>query len=402
MSQVSGDLTVDQGYRVREAGGVRPSTSVVEERARRAAPGAWDEDLGQWGSDEWRLPGQGERGARCGEWYPEAVCDACGEVHFGSHVCGKRSCPDCWTSWAHDGSVRATERVQAFRYTQPDDYHRQAAHVVVSPPEGDVMNYRQYKEGKKEAAEIAQEKGLRGFAMIAHPFRVTPEGKREYRAVDPEYGIWVWLREDVEDMERYIYWSPHYHIIGPTSADMDEGTDGDEWTYSFIRSFGRFDGIHDSESHEEVYGAFRYLLSHTGYPEGSTDQVVTWYGDLANSVFVEDATEGWQHEKPSEGVRSALEREIEEAVGPKAEGDESDESGGTTDDVGECPVDGCDGVLIDVFDVSAYLRQTDPPPGVRERMVTARDWRLGRIEPPSGMKRPQTEEHAEEALQELL
>lgn len=402
MSQIQGGLSVDEGHRVVVAGGSRSKESRPAARARRSSPGAWNEDLGQWGSDEWKLPGQGERGARCGEWYPEAVCDACGEVHFSTHICGKRSCPDCWTSWGHDGSVRATERVQGFRYTQPDDYHRQAAHAVVSPPEGEVMNYREYKKGKRKAAEIAQEKGFRGFGMIGHPFRVTAEGKREYRAVDPEYGIWVWLREDVEDMKQYIYWSPHYHVIGPTSADMDEGTGGDEWTYSFIRSFGRFGGVRDSESHQEVYGAFRYLLSHTGYPEGSTDQVVTWYGDLANSVFVEDATEEWQHEKPSEGVRTALEREIEEAVGPKAEGDESDESGGVTDDVGECPVDECDGVLIDVFDVSAYLRQTDPPPDVRERMVTARDWRLGRVEPPPGMKRPQTEAQAEEAFQELL
>jgi hypothetical protein len=131
---------------------------------------------------------------------------------------------------------------------------------------------------------------------------------------------------------------------------------------------------------------------------------VTWYGELANSVFVEDATEEWQNEKPSEGVLSALEREVEAVAGPSTEDDEGDgeavpEEG---DEVGECPCDGCDGMLIDVFDVGMFLRHNDPPPGVAEKMRVARDWRLGRVQPPPGMKNPRTREAAEEAYEELL
>jgi len=59
-------------------------------------------------------------------------------------------------------------------------------------------------------------------------------------------------------------------------------------------------------------------------------------------------------------------------------------------------------VLIDVFDVSRYLKQNDPPPEVRRSMVAARDWRLGRVEPPPGLKRPRTKKEAEEAFAELL
>jgi len=381
-----------------------PSPSTVAARGDRDGPGEWSEGLTPFGVTPWELPGQGDRGAGCGEWYPEAVCETCGEPRFASRVCGARSCPDCWGVWAKDGAVRATVRVQAFRYTQPDDWHRQAAHAFVSPPEGEVMTVREYWEGRSKAAEIAEEKGWRGFSVIPHPFRVTEEGQERYRAEDPPYGIWVWLRNDVEGgVSRYAKWSPHYHIVGATGADMEPAKDSDEWMYNFKRSVESFDGVRDAGSHEDVYGLFRYLLSHTGYPEGSTKQVVTWYGDLANSVFVEDATEEWQHEKPSEGVLSALEREVEAVAGPTSEDDEEGEAVAEAgDEVGECPVEECDGLLIDVFDVGMYLEYNDPPPEVREAMVTARDWRLGRVQPPPGLKRPRTEAEAEEAYEVMI
>jgi hypothetical protein len=184
---------------------------------------------------------------------------------------------------------------------------------------------------------------------------------------------------------------------------MEPAKDGDEWVYQFKRSAESFDGVRDADSHEDLYGLCRYLLSHTGYPEGSTKQTVTWYGDLANSVFVEDATEEWQNEKPSEGVLSALEREVEAVAGPSAEADESDgEAVSEGDEVGECSVDDCGGVLIDVFDVGMYLRHNDPPPEVQRSMEVCRDWRLGRLEPPPGLKSPRSEEHAREAYEAML
>jgi hypothetical protein len=381
-----------------------PSTpSTVAARADRADPGEWSEGLEPFGVVPWELPGQGDRGAGCGEYRPMAVCETCGEPEFRARVCGKRSCPDCWGVWARDAAVRATARVQGFRHTQPPDWHRQAAHGVMSPPEGAVKTKREFWKGKKKAAEMAKEKGWRGFSVIPHPYRVTEEGKERYREEDPDYGIWVWLRNDVEGMSRYIYWSPHYHIVGVTGADMDPANDGDDWVYYFRRSVESFEGTRDRESHEDVYGLYRYLLSHTGYPAESTKQVVTWYGSLANSVFVENATEEWQREKPSEGVRKVIEREIEAVAGPGEI--ETGEEGGVIEEEDvqeECPREECDGELIDVFDVSAFLRQRDPGRDVAERMEAARDWRLGRVEPPPGLKRPRSEDGAKEAFRELV
>ena len=401
---------VDGGYRTVEAGRSRRSgESRVEERARRSSPGAWDEDLGVFGGDEWELPGFGESGPRCGEWVPEAVCGTCGHLDLTNHTCGRRTCPECWGIWAKGAAVRATVRIQAFRYTQPADYRRQVAHAVLSPPDGEITNEREFFEGRREAAEKASEKGWRGFTVIGHPFRATDEGKARYRAEvprdpdgEPVYGFWVWWRNDVDELERdeLLYWSPHYHVIGATGRDMDGAEESDEWVYSFFRSLTSFEGTRDTESHADMYGTFRYLLSHTGWPSGSSRQAVTWYGCLSNSVFVEEAGEDWQYEKPSEGILSALEREVEEIAGPVEDDDRSD-SGAEIRDEGVCPCDGCDGRLIHVFDVEAYLRQVNPPPEVADVMVTARDWRLGRIEPPPGLRRPQSEEGAREAYQAL-
>jgi hypothetical protein len=234
---------------------------------------------------------------------------------------------------------------------------------------------------------------------------VTDEAKRAYRIEEPEVGLWVWLRRELSEPElrEMIYWSPHYHIIGITTQEMEPGDGSDEWLYEFIRSFGAYENKHDTESHEEVYGAFRYLLSHTGFPEESTKQAITWYGDLANAVFVEDASEDYQIQKPSEGVRNVIRREIEAIAGP-TDGAESDDEAGDRqdgDEVGDCPCGDCDGVLIDVFDVEAYLRHNEPPPDVAERMKIAREWRLGRRAPPPGLKHPQTEEQAREAFEAM-
>lgn len=387
-----------------------PSSSRTEKRAARSSPGAWDEDLGRWGSETWNLPGYGEKGPRCGEWYAEAVCADCGHVDMGTHSCGRRSCPECWGIWAKGAGVRATTRLQSFRETQPDDWHRQAAHAVVSPPEGVVMNEREFYDGRAKAAEIAEEKGFRGFAVIPHPWRVADDAKEEWRRTvardgdgNPKVGVWVWLRQNHNEagLKRRIYWSPHYHVIGATGADMEPGDESDEWLYEFIRSFDRYGGSMDKASHSDVYGAFRYLYSHTGFRPGSSKQATTWYGDLANNVFVEAASEEWQIQKPSEGTRSVIRRNVEE-VAEADVGNDADGSGEEGEEREGCPRDGCGGVLIDVFDVSAYLRQANPPPGVADRMKVARDWRLGRIEPPPGLKRPQTKEEAEEAFEKMV
>ena len=407
------DRFIDDGYRPASRMPVpEDETSYVLERAARAGDGS---NLGRWGSEGWYLPGQEAEGPGCGEYRPEGVCES-GHVEWGIRMCGRRSCPTCWASqWAAPAAVRATVRIQAYRYTQPDDYRRQTAHAVVAPPAGEVMNTRQYYDGRSRAAEIAEEKGFRGAAVVPHPGRVAEDWKHVYRQQvprgddgSPVYGIWVWLRNDVggdldEWLEREIVeWAPHYHVIGPTSKDMEPGDESDAWVYEFIRSFSRFDGPRDRESHEDVYGAFRYLLSHTGWPEGSTRQAVVWYGDLANSVFVDDAREEWQLQKPSPGVMAVLERVVEDVADTPIDEDEGDGCAHEDEENSVCGHEGCDEDVIDVWDLDHYLQLVKPPPEVTAVMVACSDWRRGRSRPPPGLCKPQTEEEAEEALRSMV
>jgi hypothetical protein len=298
--------------------------------------------------------------------------------------------------------VRATTRIQAFRETQPDDWHRQVVHAVVSPETGQVKNRRDYWAWYSKASEIAEEKGMRGYAVIGHPFRVTDAGKYLYRQAggdDSEFGMWVWLRNELEEgvLREVIEFSPHYHIIGLAGEDMDPAEDSDGAAYTFIRSLTPYYNPHDRESHEDLYGLFRYLLSHTGYPEGSTKQVTRWYGDLANNVFVDDATEEWQIQKP---VRAAetIQREVEAIAGVEPEADGEGDSERDT-----CEHEGCEAEVIEVEGLRQYLAENDPPDEVKHRMRAVREWRhSGLVGVQPGLKHPATVEEGEEVIEALV
>lgn len=381
-----------------------PEPSEPSAAARRADRADGSADLSRYGL-QWYLPGFGDLGDDCGQWVPTAVCDSCGHVDMTQQSCDRWLCPDCWARAANRAATNAATRLQSFRYVQPDNHKRQWAHAVVSPPDGEIETQREYFDGRTTAADLAMSKGFRGCAVVAHPWRPTDYGKELFGDAETDVGFWVWLRRNADrfDLGELIRWSPHYHVIGPTSADMEPGGDGDDWLYNVVRfNSESFGSVTDDDAHEEVFGTFRYLYSHVGQPEDCDRQLTTWHGDLANSVFVEDATEDWQVQKPSEGVRDSIERRIKELTGPTVEEDDGDGAGGDTDDEGPCPRDDCDGVLIDVWDCRTYLTHNDPPPEVVNTMRTCREWREGEIQPPPGLKRPTTEQDAREALDHLL
>lgn len=417
----------------REWGGLRepslpaPDPDELSESVTRAIRSGDDsQSLADTGTDTdhlsvehngetWHLPGGHEPGDGCEEWRPQGVCDECGTPSMIEQRCDRWLCPNCWTRAANRFSVSAAARQQAFRLTQPRNHRRQWAHAVVSPPDGEVSTKRALYDNRSQAADIGQEKGFRGCSVVAHSHRPTDLGKQLFRADvdrddegDPVIGFWVWLRHESDELNpetgNLIEWSPHYHLIGPTSPEMDVGTKNDDWLYNLIR-FNEHDltGATTSEdSHEEMYGTYRYLSSHIIQPEDSSRQSITWHGCLANSVFVEEATQDWQHQKPSQGLRNTLQRVITELSGPTIDTDDSDGESDESDDLGDCPCDDCDGVIIGVWDVNSYLEQADPPPDVVSKMRVARDWAAGDIEPPGGLKHPQCESDAHLAFEQLL
>lgn len=394
--QVEDGLSVDAGFRV-------DGPDLLDHDPDRPEPTDDDVRLTPvFGVESWELPGFGESGDKCGNPVPVGVCEA-GHAQWGEHRCGRRSCSECYGRWAREASARAATRVQSFRETQPDDWHSQAAHITFSPQNGDINTEREYFDGYSKAAEVAQEKGMRGFAVIGHPWRVTDRGKALYAkhgAEDSEYGLWVWLRKTFEfdELMELIKWEPHYHIIGMTTEDMEPGSEDDDFVYEFHGSLERYGGVEDRDSHEDVFGKFRYLLSHTGYPSGSTKQVIRWYGCLSNSTFVDDATEDWQIQKPLDAEERI--REILEELSTS----EIEEGDGDTEDEELCDCEGCDAPVVPLEDLSLYLREYDPPDDVRDVMEAVIAWRFyGGIEMlPPGAKNPQNQEEAEEALQLLI
>ena len=394
---------VDDGVRTAFAGSPTEATSRVQSRARRSEAGEWSEDLGVavYGEDNWVLPGFGESSSKCGEYYPDAVCPECGEPHFGTHSCGRRGCADCWSMWAREAAVKATVRLQAFRYTQPDDWHRQLAHCVVSPPEGSVQSVDSFRREWRKAYRLAHSKGYRGTISIPHPWRLTEEGKRRYRdekGEDPDVGAWVWMRNEYPGEWRDLtYWSPHFHMVGFTTPDMDPGdTDKDDgYVYHFVRSLSRF-SLRNRESYEDLYGTLRYLFSHTGFPEGESFKSVRYAGCISTASFTDQ-------EKPSVGVMSVIERMAEDVASTRLE-DDDDSSGTDSDDeedeTPDCRV--CGASTIDVFNVPDYIDQAQPPPDISDRMRLAHDWRVGDIILPPGMKCAKTEESAREIWDHLV
>lgn len=393
----------DSGFRTPDGPGEVASTKIEKSRPKLRAElideetsrlSDWDETV--YADTKLTIPGFGESGPGCGEYRPTGVCESCGEVEYGPHVCGKRTCSDCWGSWAKETAMKATIRVQAFRETQPANHKRQTGHFVYSPSEPPTT-LRGVKELRKEAYEVGKEKGVRGGSAVVHPWRIEESVLEQYRATEREMGAWVWVRETFgEEWTEQVEWSPHVHVIGLMSPDMDEGRGDDVWR--LIRTLDRYHGANDRNSHDEVYGVFRYLMSHAAVPQNSESlRSRTWFGELHGSVFSpESDCEEWKHERLKRVVE-----EVAEGVLTEAEAEQYQEEQEALD-VGECPCAECEGVLIDVMRANEYLKRTEPPPEVANRLTTAYEWRMGVLMPPPGMKHPASQEEASEVLDHLL
>lgn len=400
---------VDTGFRTRDGPGEieaerEPEPSEVELRAESVV--AQNERLSEWNETVYArryvsIPGFGESGPGCGEYRPSGVCETCGEATFAPHVCGKRTCPDCWGSWAKESAQTATERVQAFRETEPANHRRQTGHFVFSPEEP-ATTLRELRDVRTEAKEVAKKKGVRGGSLVLHTHRLTEEALAEYRATEREIGAWVWVREEYgEEWREVAEWAPHVHMIGLMSPEMSAGgEEGDGGVWHLIRTFEAYHGPTDRKSHDEVYGTFRYLLSHAGVPTEETDDGLrsrSWFGELHGSKFSpEEALEPWRLDRLRRVIEEVTNGAVtEEAAETYREEEESLETG-------ECPAEECGGVLIEVMRVDEYLRQAEPPPEVARVMEVCYEYRMGRLQAPPGLRGPSSKEDAGRVIEELL
>jgi hypothetical protein len=372
------------------------SSEESEEIEVEPVAGRWQEELeySVYADSSMTLPGRGDVGEKCGEYYPSEFCDECGEPHFGMNHCEQRVCPNCASIWTADRARGITERLAAAREAEPAGVDKRAVHATMSPPAGAITSIREVYDGFREAYELAREKGVRGGVVVFHGFRVREEVQEEYREADPDMGIWHWILEErAESWRELTYWSPHYHIIGLCREfEADDPSEQDGWVARRLRSLERYEGVDDLEALEDMVGAARYILSHATFEADTQRDCVRWYGELATTKFQPES-------ELSERALSRLEENVAEVVGS------SEESGEGEREEPECENCGATS-RSPIWEAGAALQD----PGwcdrigreQQRRLTAAFEWAIGERKPPPGLQCPQTEAEARESLEALL
>jgi hypothetical protein len=406
MSAEWGGLLGDPAHRDVEAG---PASAAPGERDSQA--GAWPEEMeiSYYADTAMAIPGKGERGENCGEWFPKEFCDECGEPHLGVSRCEQRTCPDCWGAWTRRRAEKITRRLGAARYAESGGLPKRAVHAVMSAPQGEIRTLSGVSQGYRDAYELAQEKGVRGGVVVFHGFRVTDEADMVFEEakasgaweVEEDGKKWAFVRSREKRVERGIgegrdwrgltYWSPHWHILGLCEDfEADDPDEQDGWVARNIRSLERFQ-LHNSEGYEDMVGAARYLLSHGSFETGTSKDCVRWFGELATTKFSPE-------EELSEGTLSVVERMAKEAA-------ESHEERGEGSEEEECENCG-NGSMSPIWEAGAALMDKGWCQRIgreqQRRLTAAFEWSIGERPPPGGLKHPRSKVEAEEALESLL
>ncbi len=367
-----------------------------QELEEEVVPQQEELDYEAYASSSMAIPGTGTPGDRCGNWAPFEFCDCCGKLKIGRERCENRTCPDCVALWSQERTVGIVSRLAKARWNEPDGIDRRVVHAVVSPAEKKVQTLTQWYRGYREAYEQAQEAGIRGGVAIGHGFRVLERTKQKYRAVDPDYGVWKFIKDDLDGSWReHTYWSPHYHIIG--LATEIEPSEGSEWVVERLRTLEPYTHLRDASAMSDMAGAVRYILDHATFETDTQKDCVRWFGELATTKFIAS-------EELSDGSESVIERVAERVVGNPDAADDGDAEAAQSAVEKRC--DDCDGTSFSsIYDAGAALQNPSWSRGLdpekRRRLEAAFEWMIGEIRPPPGMCHPQSEAAAEAVLDEL-
>lgn len=210
--------------------------------------------LSNWETVEhngWKLPATEEAHWWCGLWQTKGclhVEDHNQPEHEGKayavryqRSCFRPVCKTCFEKWLGRQSNVATRKIE--RYAK----RKKATpiHLVLCASQWDLE--LDYKKMKEKARKILKEIGIKGGAIIFHPFRFNKN-------------IRSW------------YYYTHFHVVGFGSIPKGSITE------SYYRNgwFVKYLGERDS-----VLATFYYLLSHCGIKKGV--HAITWFGDLSYS-----------------------------------------------------------------------------------------------------------------------
>lgn len=300
-----------------------------------------------------RIPGYGDAPNRCRPMKPVGFCEE-GHPVLGRSSCGTRYCPDHWRDWCEEAVINMVARLAAYREME-ERWGKRMCHVVASPASRGRWSVRDLWKRRSEAYDVLETAGVRGAAVITHPYRTTTEGDRLFNEAETDAGKWRFLRDlgndlpgdSWEQLSRYTEAYPHYHALAAVE-DVDGSRAPDGWVVENIRSFSRFH-YRDLESYEDMVATAYYVLTHGAVQEGRSTS--TYFGEVHPNTFSPEDELG-----PTKWSR--IQMNAEKAVKGFAEEPESDEAG-SLHGPDECPVDGCEACVVDVVYLPEYLEDDE-------------------------------------------
>jgi len=300
-----------------------------------------------------RIPGYGEAPDRCRPMTPVGFCKH-GHPILGRSSCGVRRCPDHWRDWIEDAVINMVARLAAYREVQ-EGAGKRLLHVVASPPQERRYSVRGLWETRSEAYEAFEAAGVRGGAVVTHPYRTTEEADAMFRTavehgnVEEDTGKWSFLRDlagnDWGEISRYVEASPHYHALA-AAEDVDGSKAPEGWVVENIRSMKPF-FYRDTEAYRDMVGSAYYVLTHGGVQDGRA--TTTYFGDVHPNAF-----------NPEEELTAArwdrIQIEAEKAV--KGAADEP-EGEGSSHGPEECPREDCEAAVLDAVHLRDCLEEDE-------------------------------------------
>lgn len=224
------------------------------------------------------LPGQEEKtNEKCGKWVHVLRCPdhdtkqttLDGHVHdsfVATHSCHNPDCYVCYGSWASRQAEKTSDKmIQSITLWKREGLKTgRVDHVVFSPPQEMAKELIRTAGGfrtlRTKCKEVMKKAGVKGSAMIFHPFRQNDDREPNYNPDLPN-GIW--------------YLSPHFHVLSVgylmNSANFYELTG---WAYKKM------------EKRETIKGTIKYILSHCGIADGF--QAIVYTGIFSNNSIVID------------------------------------------------------------------------------------------------------------------
>jgi len=304
------------------------------------------------------LPGTGRKQPNCIR-IPNQYCASCGQVYLRSGSCSNPLCPDCVTRWKYKRTTTAFQRSWSIKLQKK----YRIGHIIASvPPELwiKVATTKKLKLLKKDLRKFLKGKGVKGGVMVLHPYRIRDELKKILYDFIPknekglgEYGLWKLLTQHIQNWEDFIYFSPHFHIMGVYNW-LESAEKGEPFVFKRVGDF---------RGPEDLIRCYMYQVSHTGISKMDDSHNINWFGKLSNS--------NWSIKKASERIQKWVYHIAREKLNEFSTVD--------GEIYRECPI--CKGELVSIHNLyeDLHIFKEDK----QERLKYAYNWAKGTIPPPT-------------------